>query len=579
MSGSIQDCKTSGHEGTPGGGTGTTGELLTSSPTGAESALVKIKILAFGDSPTRMTGFGRVLRNVLGRWQQGLRTTDYGECIGPSGAEMAAGARPPLRTTGGVRLVTSSRAESTSLSVPIDGSPIGTGGSPVLPICIHCWGIGYDGWPHEHPYLIFPGGKHDWNTPARLSHFLKVLAEGDYTHLFLLMDPDALSVHDRTSAWNFPQRLRQVCKSKNIRVLLYYPVDAPLEREWLTILDAADVAVTYTEYGREQTRAALAKSRYPIEVVPHGVDECFRSLPIEERLKARKIELVINPRDAGPESRNEKAATTVIDFVDEDTFLILGVNKNEHRKDPLRMLEILAGLRRLGLPAKLLLRMDPMSAMGGIHLDLAAKQLGLTYGVEWCHIGSVMDEGLVALYNAADLYLTTSLGEGWGLGVTEAMACHTPVAMPRHTSLAEIGEAQSRNGESRKQKSEGGNGLVSPRQPSSGLRPPSPAPAGEGQGPIWLPQETGAVCGADTRLRHRVDLTGAVDRIHRDYGSRCGQGVRHAPTPGVLQTWDSVADRLWSLLVGGERELASRRCQEPAGGDACATGKEGICAN
>ena len=68
---------------------------------------------------------------------------------------------------------------------------------------------------------------------------------------------------------------------------------------------------------------------------------------------------------------------------------MLGVNKNEWRKDPLRMLEILVGLRRLGVPAKLLLRMDPMSAMGGVHLELAAKQLGLTYGKEWCHVGSV----------------------------------------------------------------------------------------------------------------------------------------------------------------------------------------------
>ena len=127
-------------------------------------------------------------------------------------------------------------------------------------------------------------------------------------------------------------------------------------------------------------------------------------------------------------------------FVEDDTFLMLGVNKNEWRKDPLRMLEILVGLRRLDVPAKLLLRMDPMSAMGGIHLELAAKQLGLTYGKEWCHMGPVDDEVLAGLYNAADLYLTTSLGEGWGLGVTEAMACHTPVAMPRHTSLAEIGD-------------------------------------------------------------------------------------------------------------------------------------------
>ena len=60
-------------------------------------------------------------------------------------------------------------------------------------------------------------------------------------------------------------------------MLLYYPVDAPLEREWLGILDACDVTVAYTEYGRNATRAALGKSLYPVEVVPHGGGRLFQS--------------------------------------------------------------------------------------------------------------------------------------------------------------------------------------------------------------------------------------------------------------------------------------------------------------
>jgi glycosyltransferase involved in cell wall biosynthesis len=34
--------------------------------------------------------------------------------------------------------------------------------------------------------------------------------------------------------------------------------------------------------------------------------------------------------------------------------------------------------------------------------------------------------------------MSTSLGEGWGLSTTEAMACGTPVVMPRHTANIEI---------------------------------------------------------------------------------------------------------------------------------------------
>ncbi len=52
--------------------------------------------------------------------------------------------------------------------------------------------------------------------------------------------------------------------------------------------------------------------------------------------------------------------------------------------------------------------------------------------------GLLDDAGLCKIYNAADLLLSTSLGEGWGLPLTEAMACGTPVAGPKHTSVAEI---------------------------------------------------------------------------------------------------------------------------------------------
>ena len=312
-----------------------------------------------------------------------------------------------------------------------------------------------------------------------------------------------------------------------------------MEREWLGILDACDVAVAYTEYGRDATRTALGKSLYPVEVVPHGVDDCFKPLSVEARAKARVIELRVGD---GKNGNNGTNGANVTQFVQEGDFLMVNVNKNEWRKDPLRSLEILRALRREKVPAKLMLRMDPMSAMGGVHLDVAAKQLGLTYGKEYCHVGPVGDEALVALYNAADLYLTTSLGEGWGLGVTEAMACHCPVAMPRHTSLAEIGAAV-RNAECGRRNDNGSSPRPSPR--------PSPAPASEGGGPIWLPLEDDYVCGADTRLRRRVDVDGAVKVIMQAYGLRCGDGVRCAPAEGGLKSWDNVAERLWNLLLGG----------------------------
>ena len=61
---------------------------------GSQTTSRPAKILAFGDSPTRMTGFGRVLRNVLNLWQ--------------------------------------------TMSDDLGMAPH-----------IHCWGIGFDGWDYE----------------------------------------------------------------------------------------------------------------------------------------------------------------------------------------------------------------------------------------------------------------------------------------------------------------------------------------------------------------------------------------------------------------------------------------------
>ena len=114
----------------------------------------RIKILALCDSPTVTTGFARVAKNVLARWVAG----------------------------------------------------------PNCSIEVDCWALHFEGWFYDGvPFKLLPGGDQDWNSARRLSHFLQVLDQGDYTHVWMLMDPDALSVH------GFPAKLREVCAKRKIR--------------------------------------------------------------------------------------------------------------------------------------------------------------------------------------------------------------------------------------------------------------------------------------------------------------------------------------------------------------------------
>jgi glycosyltransferase involved in cell wall biosynthesis len=48
------------------------------------------------------------------------------------------------------------------------------------------------------------------------------------------------------------------------------------------------------------------------------------------------------------------------------------------------------------------------------------------------------------IYNGSDVYLTTTLGEGWGLGYSEAASCRIPIIAPYSTSFMEM-SAYGRN--------------------------------------------------------------------------------------------------------------------------------------
>jgi glycosyltransferase involved in cell wall biosynthesis len=70
--------------------------------------------------------------------------------------------------------------------------------------------------------------------------------------------------------------------------------------------------------------------------------------------------------------------------------------------------------------------------------DIFAAARASGYGDEIVFTGYVPDDDLVALYNAADIFVSPSLFEGFGLPPLEAMACGTPVVTSNTTSLPEV---------------------------------------------------------------------------------------------------------------------------------------------
>lgn len=114
---------------------------------------------------------------------------------------------------------------------------------------------------------------------------------------------------------------------------------------------------------------------------------------------------------------------------------VLFVGKLSVRRSIPMLLRAFAQLvHRLDMPHALVL-------VGANHLDMPLnlwlKETGLDGRV--VHLPRVSDDDLVALYNGAECFVLTSLYEGFGLPVVEAMACGCPVVVFRNSSLAEVG--------------------------------------------------------------------------------------------------------------------------------------------
>ena len=195
-------------------------------------------------------------------------------------------------------------------------------------------------------------------------------------------------------------------------------------------MDFFDTIVAYTEYGRNEVLRLNPKLKNKIIAIPHGNNsKDFYPLPEEEKLAFRK------------EFFGENA----------DKFIITNVNRNQPRKDlPATILAFIEAKKRWkeeGITKEpfLYLHTHPLDPMGN-DLFFLFKQTDLIYGVDYkmptvdeANVGATV-ETLNKIYNASDVSITTTLGEGWGLTFSEAAATQTPIICPLSTSFIEMSD-------------------------------------------------------------------------------------------------------------------------------------------
>ncbi len=210
--------------------------------------------------------------------------------------------------------------------------------------------------------------------------------------------------------------------AKTFEWIYYYPIDAAPKENWIkNSVALADYPVAYTQYGVDETlkHADIASK---LDQIPHGYNpDMFFPLSDEEKKKFRK-DYFLGKADG--------------------KYLVTNVNRNQMRKDLPRTLLIFKHFKKQ-VPNALLYLHCKENDVGG-SINEIARNYELIQGDDYIlpadfnENKGVPVQILNAIYNVSDVVMTTTLGEGWGLSMTEAMACKTPVIAPNHTSLKEM---------------------------------------------------------------------------------------------------------------------------------------------
>ena len=289
-------------------------------------------------------------------------------------------------------------------------------------------GVNYHGEPFnipESPYYrfkdvpVYPARHKDDYLGRRI--IVELLRDSDVDLLFVLQDPFNLVQIDA--------QLKALRALKKFKYIFYVPIDGDLDASWISnAIQTADYPVAYTLYGLGKIHEHI--DTLPMRVIYHGVDrEAFQPASKEERDALRDDYFGVN----------------------RDAFIITNVNRNQPRKDIPRTIFTWLKVKERIPNAKLYLNMNVLDPSG---YDLPAiiqryvspsKQKEIWYPNP-DNMGSITREMLRKFYCASDVVVSTTLGEGWGMSTTEAMACRVPVAMPRNTSTEEIVGANEERG-------------------------------------------------------------------------------------------------------------------------------------
>lgn len=263
----------------------------------------------------------------------------------------------------------------------------------------------------KYPYTIHQAPLHDH---FQTELFTKALKEWDFDILF--------TFHNLGIIGQLTPYIVEAQKKKGFKWVNYSPIDnETIQPPEVPPLHFADITVVYTEFGKRVCLHYMPNIKDKLRVIYHG-SEIKEFKPIVLKSKGElKVELF---------------------NLDPEVFLVTNVNRNQWRKN---LGATIAGFKLFKqitkAKAKLYLHCKVEDAGG----DITRQVINLGLDPEDVILSQIEDEAfgvsrgrMNEIYNASDVIVTTTLGEGWGLSTTEAMSAGIPFLGPNNSSLTEI---------------------------------------------------------------------------------------------------------------------------------------------
>lgn len=282
------------------------------------------------------------------------------------------------------------------------------------------------------PYPIYPMLADD---PSALSDAWEDFAGDEPGVIFAIMNAVWLPwmKEPRVLA---PGKLKDGLLSGKIKKWGYVPVDAEsagsfLPKDEVDILRSMDRVLAYTKFGADLIQKSLSQGnkhpeRYKVPHLPHGTDAS-----------------IFYPRSRD-EARNKQFCEHILKYkgsLSPDTMLIGCVATNTARKDWPLAFETCAELKNRGIDVGLWAH----SHQAVCHWDLPymAEAFGVKDCVQFTFSG-LSDDDMAWGYSACDVMLGIGSGEGWGMPISESLACGIPTITGDYAGVTEFVPSQMR---------------------------------------------------------------------------------------------------------------------------------------